>query len=133
MSSQAGAARTIWHDDAFVFLLAAGAVAIGFAPIFVRLASTGPIATAFWRMALAVPILWMFVRRQNAGSIRSASLSIAFGLAGGLRVRAGFGHLAHFDPTHIGDECDLARQLRRVASAGLLLVLSSPAGPPRAR
>lgn len=46
-------------------LLAAGAVAIGFAPIFVRLASTGPIATAFWRMALAVPILWMFVRRQN--------------------------------------------------------------------
>lgn len=49
-------------------LLAAGAVAIGFAPIFVRLASTGPIATAFWRMALAVPILWMFVRRQNAGS-----------------------------------------------------------------
>ena len=49
-------------------LLAAGAVAIGFAPIFVRLASTGPIATAFWRMALAVPILWMLVKRQNDGS-----------------------------------------------------------------
>jgi drug/metabolite transporter (DMT)-like permease len=46
-------------------LLVAGAVAIGFAPIFVRLASTGPIATAFWRMALAVPVLWMFVRQQN--------------------------------------------------------------------
>ena len=55
------------------------------------------------------------------------SLSIAFGLAGRLRVRAGFGHLAHFDPTHIGDKCDLAGQLRRVARAGLLLVLSSPA------
>ena len=46
-------------------LLVAGAVAIGFAPIFVRLASTGPIATAFWRMAIAVPVLWMFVRQQN--------------------------------------------------------------------
>ncbi|MGA7394024.1 MAG: DMT family transporter [Terrimicrobiaceae bacterium] len=47
------------------FLLVAGAIAIGFAPIFVRLASTGPISTAFWRMALAVPVLWMFVRQQN--------------------------------------------------------------------
>ena len=56
-------------------------------------------------------------------------LSIAFGLAGGLRVRAGFGHLARFDPTRISDECDLARQLRRVASADLLFVLSSPACP----
>ena len=50
------------------FLLVAGAIAIGFAPIFVRLASTGPISTAFWRMALAVPILWMFVRQQNDAS-----------------------------------------------------------------
>ena len=49
-------------------LLAAGAIAIGFAPIFVRLATTGPIATAFWRMALAVPVLWMFMRRQNDAS-----------------------------------------------------------------
>ena len=49
-------------------LLALGAVAIGFAPIFVRLASTGPIATAFWRMALAVPILWIFARRLNHAS-----------------------------------------------------------------
>ena len=53
-------------------LLVAGAVAIGFAPIFVRLTSTGPIATAFWRMALAVPVLWMLVSRQNI------SMSIAF-------------------------------------------------------
>jgi len=53
-------------------LLVAGAVAIGFAPIFVRLTSTGPIATAFWRMALAVPVLWMLVSRQNV------SMSIAF-------------------------------------------------------
>jgi hypothetical protein len=29
---------------------------------------TGPIATAFWRMALAVPVLWMFMRLQNDAS-----------------------------------------------------------------
>ena len=57
------------------FLLVAGAIAIGFAPIFVRLASTGPIATAFWRMALAVPVLWMFVSQQQNGA---SSALVAF-------------------------------------------------------
>jgi drug/metabolite transporter (DMT)-like permease len=42
---------------AFVCLLAGGC-AIAFAPIFVRLADTGPVASAFWRCALAVPVLW---------------------------------------------------------------------------
>ena len=64
-------------------LLVLGAVAIGFAPIFVRLASTGPIATAFWRMALAVPILWIFARRQNhASSYRLSFRSPLVWLAG---------------------------------------------------
>jgi drug/metabolite transporter (DMT)-like permease len=48
------------------FMLVAGSVAIAFAPIFVRLASTGPVATAFWRMALAVPILWLLASRRSA-------------------------------------------------------------------
>lgn len=41
--------------------LIAGAVAIAFAPIFVRLSDLGPTATAFWRVALAAPVLlvWM--------------------------------------------------------------------------
>lgn len=34
-----------------------GAIAIGFAPIFVRLSEVGPIATGFWRVAIAFPIL----------------------------------------------------------------------------
>jgi drug/metabolite transporter (DMT)-like permease len=34
-----------------------GAISIGFAPIFVRLSEVGPVATAFWRLALAVPVL----------------------------------------------------------------------------
>ncbi len=38
--------------------LVAGAVAIGFAPIFVRQSEVGPVATAVWRLVLAVPVLW---------------------------------------------------------------------------
>jgi drug/metabolite transporter (DMT)-like permease len=45
---------------AFLCLLAGGC-AIGFAPIFVRLADTGPVASAFWRTALAAPLLWLWV------------------------------------------------------------------------
>src|SRR5688572_26651052 len=36
-----------------------GATFIAFSPIFVRLSETGPTATAFWRVALAVPVLWI--------------------------------------------------------------------------
>jgi drug/metabolite transporter (DMT)-like permease len=36
-----------------------GAVGIGFAPIWVRLSETGPTATAFWRVGLALPLLWI--------------------------------------------------------------------------
>jgi len=42
---------------AFLCLLAGGCC-IAFAPIFVRLSDTGPLASAFWRVALAVPVLW---------------------------------------------------------------------------
>jgi drug/metabolite transporter (DMT)-like permease len=45
---------------AFLCLLAGGC-AIAFAPIFVRLSDTGPVASAFWRTALAAPLLWMWV------------------------------------------------------------------------
>jgi len=45
---------------AFLCLLAGGC-AIAFAPIFVRLADTGPVASAFWRCSLAVPVLWAWV------------------------------------------------------------------------
>ena len=35
-----------------------GATCIALSPIFVRLSEAGPTATAFWRVALAVPVLW---------------------------------------------------------------------------
>src|SRR5207253_2530797 len=36
-----------------------GAAFIALSPIFVRLSEAGPTATAFWRVALAVPPLWI--------------------------------------------------------------------------
>ena len=38
--------------------LFAGATCIALSPIWVRLADVGPTASAFWRVALAVPLLW---------------------------------------------------------------------------
>ncbi|MGH7429878.1 MAG: DMT family transporter, partial [Candidatus Methylomirabilaceae bacterium] len=38
-----------------------GAAGIAFAPIFVRLSEVGPSATAFWRLALALPALWVWM------------------------------------------------------------------------
>lgn len=46
--------------NAFVCLLLGGC-AIGFAPIFVRLSDTGPVASAFWRVALAAPVMWIWL------------------------------------------------------------------------
>ncbi|HEY5791494.1 MAG TPA: DMT family transporter [Gammaproteobacteria bacterium] len=37
-----------------------GAVAIAFAPIFVRLSELGPVATACHRLLLALPVLWLW-------------------------------------------------------------------------
>jgi len=45
---------------AFICLLAGGC-AIAFAPILVRLSDTGPVASAFWRCALAAPLLWLML------------------------------------------------------------------------
>ncbi len=43
-----------------------GALAIAFAPIFVRLSEVGPSATAFWRLALALPPLFIWMQLQEA-------------------------------------------------------------------
>ena len=40
-------------------------MAIGFAPIFVRLSEVGPVSTAFWRLVLALPALWGLRRDGN--------------------------------------------------------------------
>ncbi|HET8726491.1 MAG TPA: DMT family transporter, partial [Alphaproteobacteria bacterium] len=55
--------------------LFAGALAIALSPIFVRavLGEVGPTAAAFWRTALAVPLLWLwlaFEPRDNRPKVR---------------------------------------------------------------
>ena len=52
-----------------------GATAIGLAPIFVRLSETGPVATAFYRMFLSLPVLgvWWWTERHRCGSLPTAN------------------------------------------------------------
>jgi drug/metabolite transporter (DMT)-like permease len=75
---------------AFLCLLAGGC-AIAFAPIFVRLADTGPVASAFWRTALAVPLLWAWLARPSA--VREPRVAISRGalVAAGLFFAADLG------------------------------------------
>jgi drug/metabolite transporter (DMT)-like permease len=73
------------HGTAGSFLaLLLGAISIGFAPIFVRLSEVGPVATAFWRLALAVPLLCVLAvagqkrRPSEAASDTAATPALSF-------------------------------------------------------
>ncbi|WP_029006829.1 DMT family transporter [Azospirillum halopraeferens] len=48
-----------------------GALGIAFAPIFVRLSEVGPSATAFWRLAFALPALYLWMRLEPKGGMRA--------------------------------------------------------------
>ena len=74
---------------AFLCLLAGGC-AIAFAPIFVRLSDTGPVASAFWRTALAAPLLWAWLARPSAGE-RPVAISRGALVAAGLFFAADLG------------------------------------------
>jgi drug/metabolite transporter (DMT)-like permease len=71
------------HDASEVPALIAlfgGALAIGSSGIFVRLSETGPTATAFWRGALALPLLAVWAtleRRARAGAAQPAAAPTA--------------------------------------------------------
>ncbi len=52
--------------------LLCGAVGIAFAPIFVRLSELGPTATAFHRLALSLPALWLWLHLEGRGNRRIA-------------------------------------------------------------
>ncbi len=63
-------------------VLVAANACLALGPWLVRLADTGPVATGFWRLALAVPVLAWFARREGAGRPRGGAMwAIA---AGGL-------------------------------------------------
>ncbi len=64
--------------------LVVGAVAMGASPIFVRLADVGPFASAFWRVALALPLLYAWMRlaeRSEPSGKRFSKAAILSGLA----------------------------------------------------
>jgi len=44
--------------------LFAGAAGIAFAPILFRFSSVGPVTTAFYRLVLALPLLWFWMHRE---------------------------------------------------------------------
>ena len=76
-----------------VAALLAGAAAIGASALFVKVSEAGPVATAFWRVALALPVLWAWsVIGQRghhlASFVADRRLMIAAGLffAGDLAV-----------------------------------------------
>jgi drug/metabolite transporter (DMT)-like permease len=74
--------------------LLVGATFIALSPIFVRVSEAGPTATAFWRVALAVPALWALYWAKPAARARRYSgkwpllLAAGFVFAGDL----GFWH-----------------------------------------
>lgn len=67
--------------------LVAGAVAMGASPIFVRLAEVGPMTSAFWRVALALPALWLWSaiegRRSGDAPARPGLIVLAGALFAG--------------------------------------------------
>jgi drug/metabolite transporter (DMT)-like permease len=76
-----------WSGRCALAALLAGASGIGFAPILVRLSEVGPAATAFFRILLALPVLWLMVaieRRTRPDSPRPTRLDdfLWLGLAG---------------------------------------------------
>jgi len=52
---------------AAVAALVCGALAMGISPVFVRFAEVGPYTSAFWRVALALPLLWLWARIDSGG------------------------------------------------------------------
>ena len=59
------------HATAVAALLA-GAAAIGTSALFVKVSEAGPIATAFWRVALALPFLWAWAAWETRGKLAAS-------------------------------------------------------------
>ena len=73
-----------------------GAVAIGSSAIWVRLAETGPVATAFWRVTLAVPFLtlWALSERRRPEARPRADTKGLFAAGGLFAGDLAFWHLS---------------------------------------
>ncbi len=66
--------------------VALGGIFVGLAPIGLRLSEMGPQATAFWRFAFALPLLYVFAKARNIPLGRPNWQSIVVGIAFGLDI-----------------------------------------------
>jgi drug/metabolite transporter (DMT)-like permease len=64
-----------------LFALFAGAFCIASSAIWVRLSELGPLATAFWRVALALPLLWAWALAASATAHAAAGRRFGWPLA----------------------------------------------------
>ncbi|MGI9365940.1 MAG: DMT family transporter [Rhizobiaceae bacterium] len=63
----------------FAFAFAAlffGSLAMGISPVFVRFADVGPFASAFWRVAIALPLLllWAYAESRQTGKTMAQAM-----------------------------------------------------------
>ncbi len=67
-----------WRGALLLAALLGGNVALALGPWFVRLADTGPVSAAFWRLFLALPFLVVFARAsgQRLGGMGAATLAM---------------------------------------------------------
>jgi drug/metabolite transporter (DMT)-like permease len=85
LSTTSPAAHTQRTNLIAIGALLLGATAIGTSALFVKVSETGPVATAFWRVCLALPFLWLWsalgTREEHGASFADArGLMIACGL-----------------------------------------------------
>lgn len=74
-----------------VAALLLGATATAFTPIFVRISDTSPAASGFWRMALAAPLLWLWVLATERNGAATASAEWKLLILAGLFFAADLG------------------------------------------
>ena len=92
--------------------LVAGALAMGVSPILVRLADVGPFASAFWRVALALPLLYAWMRLASAAGRARRAAILQRGDPGRPRLRRRSLLLASVDRQHQRRQCDFLRHHR---------------------
>src|SRR5438046_897528 len=95
----------------FAALLLGGA-ALGLSPIFVRLSDVGPTASAFWRLAVGLPMLWArgLTNERSSAAGRLALVRPRFARGDFLRCRSW--RVALVDRLHDGGEFDASGQPR---------------------
>jgi drug/metabolite transporter (DMT)-like permease len=84
LADETARARTTTASGIALAALLVGATCIALSPIWVRVSETGPTASAFWRVALASPVLWLLqgLNRRAAPPVASnGKLLLAAGIA----------------------------------------------------